>query len=149
MKNIEQQFEYVDLGLPSGTMWATCNVGAKEASNYGMYLSFDEAQKYVCPSEEQIDELVHNTTSVWTSDDDFSGRLFVGKNGNMIFLPAAGCIVENHLLNDGLCGEYWTDTPYPNYTNIAYRLYFNSKYVNPNLAHFCNYRFQVRPVRKK
>ena len=23
----ENGFEYVDLGLPSGTMWATCNVG--------------------------------------------------------------------------------------------------------------------------
>lgn len=29
MKNMtENGFEYVDLGLPSGTMWATCNVGA-------------------------------------------------------------------------------------------------------------------------
>lgn len=24
----ENGFEYVDLGLPSKTMWATCNVGA-------------------------------------------------------------------------------------------------------------------------
>ena len=27
-KNKENGFEYVDLGLPSGTMWATCNVGS-------------------------------------------------------------------------------------------------------------------------
>ena len=26
----ENGFEYVDLGLPSGTMWATCNVCATE-----------------------------------------------------------------------------------------------------------------------
>ena len=25
----EFQMEYVDLGLPSGTLWATCDVGAK------------------------------------------------------------------------------------------------------------------------
>ena len=30
-------FEYVDLGLPSGTLWATCNVGAKEPEEYGDY----------------------------------------------------------------------------------------------------------------
>ena len=27
-KNKENGFEYVDLGLPSGTLWATCNVGS-------------------------------------------------------------------------------------------------------------------------
>ena len=31
--------EYVDLGLPSGTLWATCNVGASKPEEYGSYLS--------------------------------------------------------------------------------------------------------------
>ena len=30
-------FDYVDLGLPSGTLWATCNVGAKKPEDYGDY----------------------------------------------------------------------------------------------------------------
>ena len=30
-------FEYVDLGLPSGTKWATCNVGANSETDYGLY----------------------------------------------------------------------------------------------------------------
>ena len=29
--------EYVDLGLPSGTLWATMNVGATSAVDYGYY----------------------------------------------------------------------------------------------------------------
>lgn len=29
--------EYVDLGLPSGVLWATCNVGASDPSRYGSY----------------------------------------------------------------------------------------------------------------
>jgi hypothetical protein len=29
--------EYVDLGLPSGTLWATCNVGANAPEEYGDY----------------------------------------------------------------------------------------------------------------
>ena len=28
VKVTQNQHEYVDLGLPSGTLWATCNVGA-------------------------------------------------------------------------------------------------------------------------
>ena len=34
--------EYVDLGLPSGTLWATCNVGAKKPSDYGYYICWGE-----------------------------------------------------------------------------------------------------------
>ena len=33
-------FEYVDLGLPSGTKWATCNVGAKSETDYGLYFAW-------------------------------------------------------------------------------------------------------------
>ena len=29
--------EYVDLGLPSGTLWATCNIGATSPEEYGDY----------------------------------------------------------------------------------------------------------------
>ena len=28
---------YVDLGLPSGTLWATCNMGAGSPEDYGGY----------------------------------------------------------------------------------------------------------------
>ena len=31
------QFEYVDLGLPSGLKWAKCNVGAEKETDYGDY----------------------------------------------------------------------------------------------------------------
>ena len=33
-------FEYVDLGLPSGTKWATCNVGANSETDNGLYFPF-------------------------------------------------------------------------------------------------------------
>ena len=31
------QLEYIDLGLPSGTLWAKCNVGAENETDYGDY----------------------------------------------------------------------------------------------------------------
>ena len=34
--------EYVDLGLPSGTKWATCNVGATTPEDYGDYFAWGE-----------------------------------------------------------------------------------------------------------
>lgn len=33
---------YVDLGLPSGTLWATCNVGANKPTEYGNYFAWGE-----------------------------------------------------------------------------------------------------------
>ena len=41
-------FEYVDLGLPSGTKWATCNVGAKNETDCGLYFSWGETKGYSC-----------------------------------------------------------------------------------------------------
>ena len=34
--------EYVDLGLPSGLKWATCNVGASQPEEYGDYFAWGE-----------------------------------------------------------------------------------------------------------
>ena len=38
----ENGHEYVDLGLPSGTKWATCNVGASKPEEYGNYYAWGE-----------------------------------------------------------------------------------------------------------
>jgi uncharacterized protein (TIGR02145 family) len=35
---------YVDLGLPSGLLWATCNVGADSPEDYGDYFAWGETQ---------------------------------------------------------------------------------------------------------
>ena len=38
--------EYVDLGLPSGTLWATMNVGASKASDAGLYFQWGDTSGY-------------------------------------------------------------------------------------------------------
>ena len=35
---------YVDLGLPSGTLWATCNIGASAPEEYGDYFAWGETE---------------------------------------------------------------------------------------------------------
>lgn len=42
--NIHSSHEFVDLGLPSGVMWATCNVGANSPEEYGGYYSWGEVE---------------------------------------------------------------------------------------------------------
>ena len=39
---IENGYQWVDLGLPSGIKWATCNVGAEKPEDYGNYYAWGE-----------------------------------------------------------------------------------------------------------
>ena len=39
---VEEEHEWVDLGLPSGTLWATCNVGASSPEELGSYFAWGE-----------------------------------------------------------------------------------------------------------
>ena len=43
-KSIINGHEYVDLGLPSGLKWATCNVGANSPEEYGDYYAWGEIE---------------------------------------------------------------------------------------------------------
>ncbi|MBQ6190665.1 MAG: Ig-like domain-containing protein [Bacteroidaceae bacterium] len=54
--------EYVDLGLPSGTLWATCNVGAETPEDYGNYYAWGET----VPKE----EYTYNNYAHWSMSDD-------------------------------------------------------------------------------
>ena len=42
----ERGFDYVDLGLPSGTMWATCNIGADKPEDQGLLFQFGHVDGY-------------------------------------------------------------------------------------------------------
>ena len=56
------EYEYVDLELPSGTKWATMNVGASKPSDYGLYFQFGDTQGY---SEDQVGEGNGQKTFFW------------------------------------------------------------------------------------
>lgn len=46
--NVQYQngHDYVDLGLPSGTLWATCNIGAPKPEDFGNYFAWGETTGY-------------------------------------------------------------------------------------------------------
>ena len=48
----ENGFDYADLGLPSGTLWATCNVGATSPEQAGLYFAWGETVGYTAKQVE-------------------------------------------------------------------------------------------------
>ena len=156
--------ESVDLGLPSGTLWATCNIGANSPEEYGDYFAWGETDpkedyswstykycngsygtmtrycqesdygyngftddltellaeddaatvnwgsEWQMPSLDQIEELYNKeyTTQEWTTQNGVEGRKITGKNGNSIFLPAAGYRNDKSFGHVGFGGHYWS-----------------------------------------
>ena len=45
---------YVDLGLPSGTLWAKCNLGAKAETDFGKFFQWGDTQGYEGVDEHQF-----------------------------------------------------------------------------------------------
>lgn len=63
----ENGHEWVDLGLPSGLKWATCNVGAKTPEASGNYYAWGEIK----PKDEYYD---NNSVTYGKQMDDISGN---------------------------------------------------------------------------
>ena len=59
-------YEYVNLGLPSGLKWATCNVGANKPEDYGLYFAWGETTGYTA-------DQVENGERSFSSSEYFSG----------------------------------------------------------------------------
>ena len=142
----EQEFEYVDLALPSGTLWAKTNVGAKEESDYGDYLTFEEACKYNLPTKEQMEELIRCCTWKWVKVKDKPGCLVIGRNGNTIFLPAADLGLPSQWMGPdfiGTKGFYWSSSL--NSSEEAWYLSFDSDVVHRDRDSYWN-ELSVRKV---
>ena len=167
---------YVDLGLPSGTRWATCNVGATSPEEYGDYFAWGETTpkasydwgtykycngtkesmtKYCeysyygkvdnkttlelsddaaranwggtwrMPTEAEYEELIDTNNCTWEciARNGVRGyEVTSKKNGNSIFLPAAGYRVGSYLNFAGSYGYYWSSSLDPRYSFCAYGL---------------------------
>jgi len=62
------------------------------------------------PTYANIQELLDNCTTEWTTINSVNGWRFTGPNGNSIFLPAAGCINADVPSAVGMWGYYWSST---------------------------------------
>lgn len=118
---------YVDLGLPSGTLW-------KDKNEIGFY-DYDAAVKtFGCciPTKDQLDELRSKCRWVWNG----TGYKVIGPNGKSIVMPAAGYRSCGGSLYDiGASGLYWSSDP--NGSDIAWCLHFLSSFVHMNYDSSC------------
>ena len=210
---------YVDLGLPSGTLWATCNVGATTPEDYGSCYAWgettikstynwgsykyangphDKLTKYCnknddgsdgvadnltkycnksddgnngftdnltelqagddpatynwgsdwrTPSKAQWDDLLQNTTNQWTTRNGVAGRQFTSKrNGQTLFLPAAGSRYYGEFSSLGSYGYYWASSLQTDYPRYAWRFFFGSDGYSMNGGNR-SLGFSVRPIR--
>ena len=193
--------EYVDLGLPSGTLWATRNIGADNPEDDGDFFAWGEYEKngkhrydfntykycnysentltkycndssrgyngftdtltelvpeddaaYVnwgsgwrMPSYDQQTELRTTCTWTWTTKNGKNGYNVVGPNGNSLFLPVTGFLV-NTIFSNGAYGYYWSRTLDTSNPNSAYSLVFGSDSVFWEYGSRCC-GLRVRPVR--
>lgn len=100
----EQQEEYVDLGLPSGTLWKTSNE-VNPDDEHGFY-SYNEAMSAFSmqlPTELKWKELINNCT--WVKKGN---GYEVSGNGKKIFLPGEGLVEQYGSFITG--GYYWSST---------------------------------------
>ena len=82
------------------------------------------------PTRAEFDELCNSDnctwTWTWTTQGGHEGyKVTSRKNGNSIFLPAAGGRYETSLNRAGQDGRYWSSTPGGSDTQNAYGLGFN------------------------
>ena len=101
--------------------------------------------KWRMPTDEELTELRTECTWTWTTQNGVNGRLVTGKNGNSIFLPAAGLRNDTSLGGVGSRGNYWSSSLNTGYPSLAYGLYFTSGNVY-RVDYYRCYGFSVRPV---
>ena len=99
------------------------------------------------PTDDEIKELLDNCTWTWTTQDGKNGyEVKSKKNGNTIFLPAAGCRQRSELSGAGSWGDYWSGSLYTANSGTARYLFFDSgEHFWYNNGRY--YGFTVRPVR--
>lgn len=133
------QSDYVDLGLPSGTLWCSKNENG--------YFSYDMANsrfRQHLPSYEQLKELKTKCQWKWTD----GGYVVTGPNGNSIFLPAEGYV---HPSNNGdktweqkVGGHYWAEKRYGEHLT---ELRFSSDWIVINVGDGCLEKMDKASIR--
>ena len=129
--NTHNGHEFVDLGLPSRTLWATCNVGATSPEQAGLYFAFGETKGFtaeqVKSGERAFDDKSYKAKDISTNltlEQD-AAHIYMG---GMWRMPTAGYYQE--LIDN--CNVVETDDY--NGTGVAGRV-FTSK-VNGNSVFF-------------
>ncbi len=99
------------------------------------------------PTVRELDELKSECSWEWFPMNGHLGYRVTGKNGNFIFLPAAGMQLEGGVANLDDEGFYWSSTPYGDAMEDACYLGFRigERYVQ---YYYRDFGGSIRPVSK-
>jgi hypothetical protein len=98
------------------------------------------------PTKAEMQELVDSCTWTWTTQNGVNGYKVAGKNGNSIFLPAAGGRFGTDMSYVGTDGYYWSGTLDECDADDAYSLNFDNNGYHSVIFISRSIGFTVRPV---
>ena len=103
--------EYVDLGLPSGTLWAKMNVGAESETDYGLYFAWGETEGYADASTKAFSWSDYK----WTENDGDTMSKYNATDGLTHLELADDAAAVNmggdwHIPNRAQCIELFKET---------------------------------------
>ena len=120
---------------------------SREDSKTVLELSDDAARanlggNWRMPTDSELNELRTQCTWKWTTQNGQKGYNVKGRNGNSIFLPAAG---SNNGYNSNSNGYYYSSSLYVSNDGQSQYLFFTSSKVNKtNGYRYTGY--SIRPV---
>lgn len=144
----KDNFHWIDLGLPSGTLWADVNLYNPDDKNG--FWTYDEIMaspyKDYVPTKEQMNELHDNCKWGW-SEGGNGLQVHSKYNGRDVFFPAEGSY-RGRVVAPEFDGYYLTSTPYNN--DYVYVMSFGGKYIIASTFSYVRaYGYSVRLVRPK
>lgn len=103
--------EYVDLGLPSGTLWAKMNVGAESETDTGLYFAWGETEGYADASTKAFSWSDYK----WTEDEGSTMSKYSSTDGKTVLNLEDDAANVNmggdwHMPNRAQCIELFKET---------------------------------------
>ena len=128
---------WIDLGLPSGTLWRCCNMGASKPEANGTLYKFGRVA--AAPTYEQMEELFNKCQYEYVNQANVDGGRFTGPNGGKVFFPSKPLNYST---------AFWSSTPYNATEAYALTVGYGAAYWGIEWFERTA-EFYVRPVRKK
>lgn len=148
---------YVDLGLSSGTLWATRNAGASSVEEVGTYYTWSEhmdvGEGWAVPTKDQLQELISGCTYTSSTYKGVNGVLLTSKaNSQTLFIPLGGLLFLKYNVTSMKDYMYiWSCTANEKDASKAYSACFTTTqstlmWVDGN-TEVADYGMPVRPVK--
>lgn len=142
----DNKTEYVDLGLPSRTLWST---DYEKLDGKRLYLPYDKAEYMKLPTKEQWEELFSICKWEWEKQWCNGAWVYkqarcVGPNGQTLTFDSTGMRKASGYTENAWNTYFWIENNEDGTEKDSIWLYLQRGYVTKN---FSGYKLPVRTVR--